>query len=144
MNYLKLFEELDTKEQDMQEIGDNLNEILYDIVDDGFPHLYPAKYNNKLYGIGGLMIEIASNDRNEYNEEYFEITDNIVDALKRCVEYLKSTPYKIQIMCMKPKTDEVEIYLPGDNEISGTINVDNDNINEILGEKVNFIGIAVG
>jgi len=145
MKYLKLFEELDTKEKDMEEIGDNLNEILYDIVDDGFPHLYPAWYNNKLHRVGGLMMEIAANDRNEYNHEYFEITDKMVDVLERCIDYIKTTGYKIEIMCMRPQSDEIEIYLlDGDeSEMSETINVDNNNVSDILGIRVNFIGITV-
>jgi len=60
MKYLKLFEVYREHDsgitQQFTEIGDNINDILYDIVDDGNPHLYPAMYNKWLHGVGGLMI----------------------------------------------------------------------------------------
>jgi hypothetical protein len=52
MKYLKLFEVYREHDsgitQQFTEIGDNINDILYDIVDDGNPHLYPAMYNRDM------------------------------------------------------------------------------------------------
>lgn len=154
MKYLKLFELYrehdDGITQQFTEIGDNINDILYDIVDDGNPHLYPAMYNKKLHGVGGLMIEIASNPNNEIRKgegnvwvkgyDYFVITEKIIDSLNRCVDYI----YQINSNNEKKYKIDFNVY---DGFLGKTIldttTMDNFNLDKLLGEKPSFIGITI-
>ncbi len=147
MKHLKLFEELnkygDDAPNEFVEIGDNINEILYDISDNGKIYLQDAMYNKRLHGKGGLMIEIVSNPNNEVRSgdgnvwvegyDYFIITEDIVESLKRCIDYINQV-----------NTNGEKKYDINFNIYDGFLGRDIDfDLDKLVGKKPSFIGITI-
>jgi len=123
------------------EIGYDMDDILAEIVDDGYPYLYKAMYNDKLYGVGGLMIEIASNPDNKIKNvegnvwvegyDYFIVTSDMIDVLERSKEYIKQ---------LNMKSDKkYNIKIKGYDGFLGR-DVEYD---DFLNNKLSFIGITI-
>jgi len=143
MKYLKkykTFESSDDKELELMEIGRNLNDILYDITDDGNIHLYPSMYNNKLHGVGGVMIEMSINSEGELSDEFFLITDDIIKTLQRCISYVNDENRVIVISGIANSDtgsfNEFSIFRDRDN------NTQKD-FGKILNKKVHTISIII-
>lgn len=129
MKYLKRYNESTTSHQ---EVCDYINDILLDISDLDFPYVQRAFIHREV-----IMFEICSNDKGVIDDTKFEITEEIISVLKRCIEYTESQEFKIKIrLCFGESADT-------NRAIYNSYMLKKHNISNFVGRSVAFIGVTI-
>ena len=139
-----------TDDTDLKDLSYEVDDILLDISDDGFPYVQPSLINRDK-----IQIEIVGNDSGEItNYDEFEITKVVQDTLDRLYTHVTSRGYKCKIGLYFYRFDGFEksyqvIFKNNKSyiveEVGRTHSVVNRNVREVnLSEfEPDFIGITI-
>lgn len=108
MRYLKLFESdewrRNTNDKELYDLSLEVDDILLDISDDGFPYVQPSFITKE----ERINVEIVSTPDGTLDySDGFQITPTVKSTLERLTEYVQSKGYKIDI--------RLYLYPNGDN-----------------------------
>ncbi len=130
MRYIKLYKFFESDDS-IKEVSEVIGDILLDISDNGFPYIdKPIIFNKK------IMAEVSGMPNNTIGRT-FEVTNEIIDVIKRCIEYSESQGYLVQLHFNR--------YIDEDLNDNGSFNpnVKSDEIETQQGSNVYFIGITI-
>ncbi len=155
MKYLKLYENgdwrKDSDDKELVNLSLEIDDILLEISDEGFPFVQPAFINRDK-----INVEVVGNDLNKitgYDEFY--ITQTVQDVLERLVYYIRSKGYEITLglyyygsMGLFDKGYDIShkdgkwVILSEQDDKHNTISNEIRPIN-LLEQEVDFIGITI-